>query len=299
MAKPEVLFDQYYLNRLLNGGTSEVYLTVPERSEVVPAKNLKNLPAPEDAVINEIKHRYTTLPIEELSLLYQQKDDAEVLPSGSEEKVLFIFSDAQLNLTLDNPKKLDRQIQRIAQFEHLNTLITKLERHFDDNTFEDLEFSPSSLLPIYKDLAVSWYRDELSQEPFTKKSVDEMATTELPEPQEMVESVEHYLREISFSLPDVFQEVSHILKNPKQEKKVKKIGEKKKTVTQEEDAQIKNEQEKKEKEDFLGKIEEIRDGTVNVIKARRSESLYSYDAELDEPSAEAAEFVQELWERPF
>lgn len=233
------------------------------------------------------------------------------------------------------PRKLERQGQRLQQFGRLLEQIDRLEMEFDEEMSPFEEYKKRRLLAKYNKIANSWYRDELAGEMMTRKAGQDRFAERVIHPEELIKSVvQHlqqlvpeplpstevlvnavisYLESISpeplpsseeladlaadyvkglyFDMDNIYAEVKNILLTPppvKNERSAKNFIDPPKS-----DDEIQAEEKKKMQDEF----DLLR--AKNLSNIRESGILFVHDPALDEPDEEAADFVRELWERPF
>lgn len=203
--------------------------------------------------------------------------------------------------SLGGPDTISRQtargIQRLGAYakiwSNIDTLRLRLRN--EEPLTPNTNLNPTNrFLPLLERAATTMYRNEFSSESWLEASADDIRTKRLPKAEAVVAEVELYIRSIRFNIDDVHHEVDMILHQPTVHAVVKQASaEAKELVSQiaEKQRQEKQEREMREKAANL-KPEE-------VVVFSRPKLAYVHDPTLDEPSKEAAAYIEELFNRPY
>lgn len=288
----------------------EVYLpqTIVQKPEFVQTASLSNIPPVLDAIDKTPHMEFVPVTLDIFPSLYAQPDEPHEFVDDEQglqiaKSGLILALGMDLDNMDDTERQKMRQVQRLNQFRRLTQIMDTWERNLDGSLDSDQVESTRDLLHTYKRIAVSWYTGELSTEPFTKRSADDILDERFPTSHDALATAEREIRLRSLNIPDILREADEII-HPKRNKTpdtdlVNQVHDAKKDNIDSEStdkAQKENSdrtaevrKDLKEGMEYIGKIENI----------QKSGILYVYDKDLDEPSEDAAVFMSELWERKF
>jgi hypothetical protein len=204
--------------------------------------------------------------------------------------------DFRLDEADDFSRRTQRQLQRLNQFKRITEVSDIWERNLDGKAPDEDEAATRNAVMMLRRAAASRYEEELSIDPSTKQEADKIISSRLPEPKVVVQAAKEHIRRLVLNLEDVFSSVDRALHLKKPDPKLNDSAAANKRKSKEKRSE--NDPEKVV-EETAKHLAEVQPSIYQDYLIQKSGLLYVYDPDLDEPSADAAEFVQELWDRPF
>ena len=200
----------------------------------------------------------------------------------------------------DLSRWMHRPHQRLKQFNRITGLADQLEKEtVEQDPTRDVK-NKKIWVALLRVIAESFYREELSQEPLTKTPALDIVNSRLPNAEAAVDEVGNTIKRLSFNIEDIFDEVGRALDGTS-DRVISEETKQRMSAMKEEEREKKKASELPEKPpDIITDLAARTYSVWNVHKAKRGElTVFVYDPKLDEPSAEAAEYVRELFKKPF
>jgi len=297
---PKTEADLGTLHKLLTSpADSQPQLVFPEIESITVFKNLGSLPPPLDALPRKDGKPYAVFAIREFKPIPTKKEELK------KEEPSLVFSSSGLilvsSLDLQNEdyaRKIERRFQRLSQFESLTQRADAWERELDGSIASEDEETTREIISAFRWMAASMYTNELSKDPVSKVVAEGKIQSGLPQEDLILEAAESIIKHASFNMKDVFDEVDKTL-NPSPGKRIDEETKKLQSEAKE------RERQQKPEEDLIDE-RSIQEEVTSEVKAEKSREegresgiIYMHDPEMDEPSQKAAEYFEELWERPF
>lgn len=302
MAETERTFGKqlYNLNTYDRSEPPQIVLPHEPSSEtIILAENFASVPPILDAVPRTDGRPYAIFPPD--TKFSSPDKSKKSLTRRAEALDIVIVSDMDLK-SAGAPKKIDRQFQRLTQFTKLLSITDAIERKLDGSLTAGQADHLRRLVRKLRHIAASWFDNEFLKDPISRLTVKSIVNENLPQTDAAIKAAEEHVDRITLKTTVIYNEAENILHPPLQktiDKDTQKLASDVKANKSDRDSKQKP-ADITEKERAQEKItNEIIQGNAARMRSQQPKDIYVHDPIMDEPSSNAAEYFEELWNKPF